>query len=271
MAVHIQSQRWTRQPPRGTLLDRDHTLLRGQCTHAFSWGHEQNLITGARPTITGAWAVEPGPGGVGFDAWDGGSLADHYSPVTYINNTSPWTVAFIIVPTSSTAAGGIFIHGNGRLSGDGCNAGYFNTSGRYGGWVYSGGAITLDSPNNVVKGGVAQVVVFSVAPYDYRLYVDGTLQDSDSSGSSTGRTFSTFNAGSGYSAPDSGLQASIPLMLRMNRAWSASEVEQFTRNPWDVFHPSRKFFFAAAAATGGSFNAAWAGGSNVVIQPGAMQ
>lgn len=270
MSYLLTPARWRRQPPRGTLLNLDHGLLRDQVTHAFAWDHRWNLINGVAPTLSGGWVTAAVPGGIGFDGGYGVSVNDHYSSGTYVS-FGHWTVACVIVPyNTATPSGGIMIHGNGRLSGDGCNALYFNTSKRYGGWVFSGGAVTLDSPNDVVTPGAPQTVVFSVQPYSYNLYVDGKLQAS-TSGSETGRSWTTWNVASGYSAPDTGLSASLPLILRVTRAWSAEDALRFARNPWDIFIPARKFFFAAAAATGGSFNAAWACGSNAVIQPGAMQ
>lgn len=63
--------------------------------------------------------------------------------------------------------------------------------------------------------------------------------------------------------------------LAYSRYLTDAEAVELSRNPWQTLETERSdiiyFVGPAAAATGGSFNAAWACGSNAVIQPGAMQ
>lgn len=62
--------------------------------------------------------------------------------------------------------------------------------------------------------------------------------------------------------------ANIYLAGYAQRAWSQSEIQSFSANPWQLFKPSaqRLVVNTVAAPPGGSFQAAWAVNSNYIIQ-----
>ena len=63
------------------------------------------------------------------------------------------------------------------------------------------------------------------------------------------------------------LDGVVPLAAIWNRALSAGEVVELSRNPWHLFEPEPIHIYWPSAGGGGGFQPAWARNSNIIINP----
>lgn len=245
MAHIVQPQRWLRQPPSLTLIDRAHPLAANLCgTLSFSGAyHPLNAVTGQLSTsgygYTGITRVVT-PAGTGY--LYGGSGYNSVSALSGVpehNKRATHVVVFtrassgaagtlsVIQGTSSSIFGQLWLLGDGRVearTGSPFNFPTFTTV----------NAAKLSEINVAIL-----CVDGNAGTADQRLYLNGVLEASTAA--TTGGGYIPTGLRWGNNAV--GTMLLHHFAAYVGKSLSHDEALELSRNPWQVFRPQKRVTF----------------------------
>lgn len=274
MAFFIVPRRFARTVPSETArFLRDHELLY-RATHVMSHRHRVNLVNEAQVPTWNSGSLELVTSDCGVSPrWNDGSR--YYNiPAGACDTTTPWTYAFVVGFSSLVNENALISQSDTALTAPMDRSIWYATGSGLRSSIYE---TTYRNFTSAIPGTyTTRAYVATMTTGEWNWYFDGRRFGGTNSYSATGTTLassSVLNIARGYNGVTTfGITGWMPLFIRVyGKAWSPGEAMEFCRDPWQMFEQTPEVLYFIPAATGGSFNAAWACGSNAVIQPGAMQ
>lgn len=101
----------------------------------------------------------------------------------------------------------------------------------------------------------------------FNVYVNGGAPGSLAVATSGYVSYTTPEFVIGYSS-NANAVTETKLVLMTEKFWTPAMAQAWIDNPWQVFMPGKRTIFYDMTPAAGAFKAAWARGSNVIIQPG---
>ena len=264
---------WARQPPYARQLDWSNALLKD--VDFVLLGSQLFFNPAAKRVLT--YSGLPASSGTGYGlgpvySTSAREYVSFYEPVA-TGGTNEWTIAGIFMPTGTlydnTGASGQTVVGNRNDTiGSTRDRSIKLSSGKWAGYLYDGVERLPLSTFGPVVGRPDRIVVISkTSAISISVNRETPVSVATSSNGYNAYTTAQFFVGNASPNTQSG-GVSIPLLIRARRAWTAEDSSRFFDNPWQIFTPRKRRLFGVTAAVAGGFKAAYARGSNSVINAG---